>query len=219
VIERTLYRSVWEELSAEKAMVFIAGPRQVGKTTFAESIARSFRNHAFINWDVLGDRARILKDPYFFAALPRRDRSLAFTIKPWTPRVARAIHKERKLYLFDPALIDDPGARFENLVAIELLRAVQLWNDLGNGRFALHYVKNKEKEEVDFLIADGQRPLLLVETKLGDSQVAPALKKFQHQLGVPAVQLLDQGGEFRRVPNGDHRILVAPAWSWLPRLP
>ena len=81
---------------------------------------------------------------------------------PWSRRIVRAIHKERKAYLFDPTLNDDPAIRFENMVAIELARAVAIWNDLGSGRFSLRYVKNKEGEEVDFLIVDGERPLLLV---------------------------------------------------------
>ncbi len=44
MIDRPLYRAAWDELSAEKAMVFLAGPRQVGKTTLADWIAESFRN-------------------------------------------------------------------------------------------------------------------------------------------------------------------------------
>ena len=123
------------------------------------------------------------------------------------------------MYLFDAALVEDAAARFENLVALELFRAVELWNDLGQGRFSLHYLKNKEREEVDFLVADGRRPVLLVEAKRGDPHVSPALKKFQDQLRAPAVQLLDEGDTFRKVPNGEQEILVAPAWMWVARLP
>lgn len=38
-------------------MVFVGGPRQVGKTTLCRSfIAASFRNPAYYNWDNRGDR-------------------------------------------------------------------------------------------------------------------------------------------------------------------
>jgi hypothetical protein len=43
--------------------------------------------------------------------------------------------------------------RFENIVALELWRAVSCWNALGKGDFSLHFVRNKEKQEADFLVA------------------------------------------------------------------
>ena len=51
----------------------------------------------------------------------------------------------------DAPRIKDASARFENMIAAELYRAVTLWNDMGYGDFSLHFVKNKEKQEVDFL--------------------------------------------------------------------
>lgn len=68
MIERPLYRAAWEELSAEKSMVFLAGPRQVGKTTLGNWIAGAFRNRTAINWDVADDRPRIIRQRYFSAA-------------------------------------------------------------------------------------------------------------------------------------------------------
>ena len=46
--------------------------------------------------------------------------------------------------------IDDEGAKFENMVALELFRTVANWNDLGYGEFGLHYIRAKEGREVDF---------------------------------------------------------------------
>ena len=89
---------------------------------------------------------------------------LTFSLPTWTARVARAIHKERKIYLLDAPRIEDPAARFENLAALELWRAVSCWNALGEGDFSLHFVRNKEKQEADFLIVEGRKPLLLIET-------------------------------------------------------
>lgn len=54
---RYLESSVREDL-AEK-MVFIAGPRQVGKTTLARRILASSESGAYLNWDNRGDRAEI----------------------------------------------------------------------------------------------------------------------------------------------------------------
>ena len=116
-------------------------------------------------------------------------------------------------------MIKNPAARFENMVALELYRAVTFWNDMGWGRFSLHFIKNKEKQEVDFLIADEGTPMLLVEAKLSSARPDPALVKFQSALGIPAVQLTNGPGGYRLLSNGPHTILVAPAWLWLPRLP
>jgi len=144
---------------------------------------------------------------------------LIFSITPWTRKVARAIQKERKIYLWDVPKIDDPGARFENLVALELWRAVTNWNDLGHGEFSLHFLKNKEKQEVDFLIANGRKPLVLIEAKLAEKNPTQALRKFQCALKVPAVQLTAKDEGFRKIANDGQRILVAPACQWLAGLP
>ena len=144
---------------------------------------------------------------------------MLFSISPWTKRIARAIQKERKLYLWDTPRIKDPGKRFENMVAQELFRAVVAWNDMGFGNFSLHFIKNKEQQEVDFLIAESNEPFLLVETKLSEKKPSQALMKFQTYLNVPAVQLIESGTSFQIKANGLNKILISPAAPWLARLP
>ena len=144
---------------------------------------------------------------------------LTFSIGPWTRRIARAIQKERKVYLWDTPRIKEPAARFENMVALELYRAVTAWNDMGYGRFSLHFIKNKEQQEVDFLIANEGEPIVLVEAKLSDTEPSPALKKFQGVLKKPAIQLVGESEGYRMIPNGDQYILVTPAYQWLSSLP
>ncbi|MCG8430645.1 MAG: ATP-binding protein, partial [Candidatus Omnitrophica bacterium] len=92
---------------------------------------------------------------------------LIFRLSPWVKKISRTIRKEQKLYLMDYGQITDPAARLENMTALELMRATSHWNDRGLGRFALHYIRDKEQREVDFLITNKNIPLLLVETKLG----------------------------------------------------
>lgn len=144
---------------------------------------------------------------------------LTFTIGPWTRRIARAIQKERKTYLWDAPRVKDPGARFENMVAIELYRAVNGWNDMGYGAFSLHFIKNKDQQEVDFIIANDGDPVILIEAKRADVEPSKALRKFQDFLKTPAVQLVEDAGGYRVIPNGDQSILVAPACQWLSTLP
>src|SRR5205823_12540018 len=42
-----------------RKMVFVCGPRQVGKTTLARSLPGA--GVGYLNWDVAGDRERILR--------------------------------------------------------------------------------------------------------------------------------------------------------------
>ena len=404
-MERALYLSLWKEISEHKAMVFLAGPRQAGKTTLARMIADSFfTNRVYLNWDLDTHKRRLLEDPAFFEKADRKDASkplvifdeihkhrrwknylkgiydqfsaqyqflvlgsgrlnlfqkggdslagryflftlwpltlaelagrrrpheaflrdplrvegnppaepaweqlarlsgfpepylsgketvyrrwsrayhqqliredirnmtgirniddvetlfsllpsrvgsplsmdslardlqvsfnsvrnwlelferffLTFRIPPWTRKVSRAITKEKKLYLCDCAGILSEAAKFENMAALELLRAVSNWNDLGLADFTLHYVRTREKEEVDFLVARDGAPLLLVETKLSEEAAAKGLLKLQAQLRVPAVQLVNKPGVYRILSNGPQKILVITASRWLAHLP
>lgn len=144
---------------------------------------------------------------------------LIFSIAPWTRRITRAIQKERKVYLWDIPRVKEPAARFENVVALELWRAITAWNDMGYGTFSLHFIKNKEQQEVDFLIANENVPFLLIEAKLSDAQPSSALKKFQDVLKIPGVQLIKESEGYRMIPNGDQQMLVSPAYQWLSSLP
>ena len=144
---------------------------------------------------------------------------MTFSITPWTKKVSRAISKERKVYLWDTPRIKNDAARFENMVALELYRAVSAWNDMGYGAFSLHFIKNKEQQEVDFLISNDEEPFLLIEAKLSEKMPSKALVKFQNFLNVPAVQLHREGDGYRIIPNGHNKILVAPGFCWLSMLP
>jgi len=144
---------------------------------------------------------------------------LIFSVYPWTKKISRAIQKERKVYLWDTPQVQDEPHRFENMVAAELWRAVTLWNDLGYGRFSLHFIKNKEKQEVDFLIVHNRKPLVLVEAKVSETKPSSALRKFQMALKVPAVQLVSEYGGYKMISNNGQHILIAPAYQWLSQLP
>ncbi len=145
---------------------------------------------------------------------------LTFRISPWTQKISRAILKEKKLYLFDYRLVPDAAARFENMVALELLRAVRSWNEWGWGNYGLHYLRNKEKKEIDFLLTNDRRPILLIETKLTDATPAPALREYQAILNVPAIQLVHTPGTVRRVFEDKHgKLGVFSAARWLAALP
>lgn len=102
-----------------------------------------------------------------------------FEIRPFSGTMARTLRREGKIYMFDFGDVPSPGSRFENCVALHLLKAVDAWNDWGYGDFALQYVRDKEHREVDFLITQSRRPFLMVECKLTDTRLAPPLLYFR----------------------------------------
>lgn len=144
---------------------------------------------------------------------------LTFRISPWTEKISRSILKERKIYLFNYPVIEDEAARFENLVAFELLRAVEMWKDHGWGDFTLNYLRDKEKHEVDFLLTKNNKPLLMLETKLSNNKPAASIIKFQDILNIPAVQLVKKDNIKKIYKNKNNNILVVTAHKWLAALP
>lgn len=106
-----------------------------------------------------------------------------FLIRPWFRNVSRSLRKEPKVFLRDWSVVEDPGARAETFVACHLLKAVEGWTDLGLGRFDLHYLRDKEKRETDFLVVRDRRPWFLVEVKRNDTALSPALSYFQKAVG------------------------------------
>lgn len=88
-----------------------------------------------------------------------------FAIRPWFANVPKSIRKQPKIYLWDWSLVNDRGARNENLIASHLHKAVHFWTDAGFGAFNLFYLRDKNKREVDFLVTRDQKPWFMVEVK------------------------------------------------------
>jgi hypothetical protein len=77
---------------------------------------------------------------------------------------------------------------------------VHCWSDLGYGEFDLWYLRDKEKREVDFLVTDSRKPVVLIECKLTDERPAAALDHFSGLLGrPPCIQLVRTPGVDRTV--------------------
>ena len=94
------------------------------------------------------------------------------------------------------------------------------WSDMGLGDFELGYLRDKEKREVDFLVARDGKPWFLVEVKQRDEKVGTALEHYQRQLDTPhAFQVvLDAdyvGADCFAKPRGP---LVVPARTFLSQL-
>ena len=96
---------------------------------------------------------------------------LTFSIRPYSKNIKRSLLKAGKYYLYDWTRIKNMGSRFENYVACELKTLITLWTDASGEDFSLFYIRNKQKQETDFLIVRDGVPWLLVEAKLTDGAV------------------------------------------------
>lgn len=117
---------------------------------------------------------------------------LVFSVRPFHRNIARSLLRDPKYYFYDTGAVEgDQGARLENAVAGALLRELHLLEDTTGRRASLHYLRDKEKREVDFLCAIDGRPVLIAEVKAGDDSFAKPLFRFRESLGgVRAVQVV-----------------------------
>ena len=105
-----------------------------------------------------------------------------FTLRPWHKNVSRSLVKEPKVYLWDWSVIQDEGAKIENFLALHLLKFVDFFNEQGLGHYALFYLRNLEKQEVDFLITKDHQPYLMIESKASNKNISKSLLDFSDQI-------------------------------------
>jgi predicted AAA+ superfamily ATPase len=118
----------------------------------------------------------------------------AIRIRPFTARTVRGLHKMPKTYLWDSSLVAAPGARFENLMALHLLKLCHYLQDCEGFGAELHYLRDRTGREVDFLVTIGRKPWFAVEAKLNETRIAPGLQYFRERLRIPwAYQVLLEG--------------------------
>jgi len=118
-----------------------------------------------------------------------------FRIYPFARTKIRSIKKEPKLYLWDWSEIEDPAARFENMIAAHLLKLCHFLYDYEGYKAELCFLRNVDKREVDFLVTIDQKPWFTVEAKLSDKKVDTAIHYFRERLNIPhAYQVVKESG-------------------------
>lgn len=115
-----------------------------------------------------------------------------FEVPPFSQKISRAIKKEKKNYFYFHSASDDVGDRFENMVALLLLKWCSAATEQAFGSFKLHYIRDQDRREVDFLITKSNRPYLLIEAKHSDLQLTNAIQAYSRLLKVPALQVVRQ---------------------------
>jgi predicted AAA+ superfamily ATPase len=83
-----------------------------------------------------------------------------FRIPPYGPSKVRAVKKEQKLYLWDWSIVPEPGPKFENFIASQLLKYCHLLEDTEGFRMELRFLRDTDKREIDFVVLKEGQPLI-----------------------------------------------------------
>lgn len=107
---------------------------------------------------------------------------ILFTVRPFS-RFPRAVLKAPKAYFYDVGdVIGEDGARFENLVAANLIKRLHFMEDHDGYRCDLRYIRDKEGREVDFAIFRQGVLEELIEVKYADETLSKHLIYYANRL-------------------------------------
>lgn len=179
-------------------------PERVGSPLSVNSLKEDLGvNHATVqNW------LRVLDQLYYL-----------FFLRPYTGKLARSLKREQKVFFYDWSELEDLGARFENLIALHFFKACCLWTEMGFGDFSLHYVRDKEKREVDFVVCEKNRPWFLIEAKLSAGDISAPLYYYHERLNPKASFQVVMEGQPERLVKKSKDVYLCHAARMLQALP
>lgn len=119
-----------------------------------------------------------------------------YRISPFGPPKIKSVKKAQKIYLWDWSDLEDPGARFENLVASQLLKFCHFEEDTKGLKTELRYFKDTVTEkEIDFIVLQKNKPLFAVECKSGERALSSSLVSNGKRLGIPKLYQVHLGSK------------------------
>ena len=130
-----------------------------------------------------------------------------FRIAPHGLPKLRAAKKEQKLYMWDWSLCDDPAARFENLVASQLLKYCHHHEDTEGENMSLRFLRDSAGREIDFIVVRGGKPVFAVECKTGERDLSRNIPYFAARSDIPIFYQVHGGAKDVEVPGSRARIL------------
>lgn len=162
-------------------------PERVGSILSINSLAEDLS----VNYRTAEHWVKILERVYYCYRLP-----------PYGAPKIKAVKKEKKLYLWDWSSLESEGARFENLVAGQLLQYCHFNEDSEGHAMELRFIRDSDKREIDFVVLKNKKPLFAVECKTGDRTVSPHLKYFKERTPIPFFYQIHRGIKDYLVEDG-----------------
>lgn len=132
---------------------------------------------------------------------------LSYRICPFGSKRIRAVRKEKKLYFWDWARVENPGAKFENMVACQLLKYCHFLEDTQGYAMELRYLRDTDKREIDFVVMRDGQAEFAVECKSGDRDASPACRYFRERTDIPRFYQVHLGERDFGNPDSGTRVL------------
>ena len=174
---------------------------RVGSPVSSNSLARDLQKSP----NTIQSWLKLLEDLY-----------VIFRVTPYHKNIARGILKEPKFYFYDTGMVTgSDGIKLENLVACAMLKEIHRCQDVEGANLDLHYIRNKDGQEIDFLLTDENVPKQLIEVKWADDSLSPHFKKFLSGVPLKRVQVVGQLGQSKSFPTGER---IEPAQKFLSKL-
>lgn len=129
-----------------------------------------------------------------------------FRISPYGSPKIRAVKKEQKLYMWDWSTVENPGFRWENLVASQLLKYCHWLEDTEGEAMELRFMRDIDKREIDFVILKNKRPIFAVECKSNDTSISRNIHYFAARTAIPKFYQIHRASK----AYGDEKIRVMP---------
>lgn len=132
---------------------------------------------------------------------------MVYRIAPFGAKRIRAVKKENKLYFWDWSRVQSAGARFENLVAGQLLKYCHFIEDTQGYGMELRFIRDTDKREVDFVVLRDGTPEFAVECKTGERSVSPQTRYFRERTQIPRFYQVHLGERDYGSEAADTRVL------------
>ncbi len=139
-----------------------------------------------------------------------------FRISPFGAKELRAVKKEQKHYHFDWTLVQEEGARFENLTALHLLKWCHYLQDTEGREIEVKYFRDIDGREVDFVIIENGRPVAFIECKWSDAEISRHLVYLRKKFPVSSFYQISATGKKDYISGNNIR--VCPGVTYLKEL-
>jgi hypothetical protein len=132
---------------------------------------------------------------------------VCFRIQPHGFPKLRAARKERKLYMWDWSVCENESARFENLVASNLLKYCHHTEDTEGDRMDLRFVRDSQGRELDFVVIRNGKPVFAVECKTGAGTLSRNIAYFAQRTDIPQFYQVHLGDRDYEIADAKARVL------------
>ncbi len=142
---------------------------------------------------------------------------IVFKVTPYSKKIRNSILKAPKYYFYDNGQVEgDQGVKLENMVACALIKELHFLEDYEGEQTALHYLRTKKGDEIDFLVVINNNPKLLIEVKWSDANWAKNFNHFNKYFeNIPKMQLV---GKIDREKTINHTSEIRSAAHWLSQI-